>query len=419
MAFEITIEKLVYGGEGLGRLNGRAVLVPLVLPGERVSARPVKEEPRLVRALAEQILEPSPGRVTAECPYFTRCGGCQYQHARYEDQLRYKAAILRETLARIGKLEAPEPEVVAAEPWHYRNRVQFKAGKRGREFHLGYFERGSRRLLDVDQCPISAPEINALLPELGELGRRPDFPEGPAEIELFVAPEGALLARITSTVPVPETLVSACREHLPGLVSLAAEAPGSGRPRRIFGPGHLVYSAGGFDYRVSHGVFFQSNRFLTDTLAELVTGDLEGEAALDLFSGAGYFTLPLARRFARVVAVESNRMAVRDLDSNCSRAGLGNVEVVHSKAENFLTEAQRPDAVLLDPPRAGVGKAAIEALARLDAPAIIYVSCDPATLARDLAPLVAHYRLERLQLVDLFPQTFHIEAVATLVRQPQ
>ena len=436
-AMELHIEKLVYGGEGLGRLEGRAVLLPLVLPGERVAAQTVKEEPRLVRARLGQVLEPSPARIAPQCVYFTRCGGCHYQHIGYEDQLRYKAGILAETLQRVGKIAAPEPELLGSPPWQYRNRAQFKTHKQDDTFQLGYFELGSHRLLPVEGCPISSPRINEIVPELWRLGRRPDFPAGSGEIEVFMThDDSGALVNVASQSRWPETLVSALREHIADVVSLSvvegharlAALPRSAR-RRVFGPGYLLYRAGNMEHRVSHGSFFQTNRFLADTLAGVATENLEGDTALDLFAGVGYFALHLAGKFRRVVAVESSDASIRDLESNRQRSGMAHVEAVRATAEEFLAQPNalprrgsargplHPDAVLLDPPRAGLSKAAAERLAGLEAPTIVYVSCDPSTLARDLARLTARgYRLSRLRLVDLFPQTFHIETIATLER---
>lgn len=461
---EVRIEKLVYGGEGLGRVEGQAVLVPLVIPGELVAAEPVRREPRLVRARLGRFLEPSPDRIQPACPYFGQCGGCQYQQMGYERQLREKASILRETLLRLGKLEAPEPELLASEPWNYRNRTRFRFEKRAGNFRLGYFEMGSHRLLAIERCPIASPRINAVIPQLYELGRRPDFGEGTGEIEAFANHNDSELLLTAAIEPAaarwPETLVSAAREIVPGMISLGVRmargevgetstpAIGSSRarrqrwtpaPLRTFGRGHILYRAAGIDFRVSHGSFFQTNRFLIERMAEAATEGLEGETAFELFSGVGYFALSLARRFARVVAIESNPSAVHDLDSNRVRAQAANIEVIQASIEEFFADPSagkrvggaaraprqpraepprgtvRPDVVLLDPPRAGVGRRDAERLASLGARTIVYVSCDPATLARDLAVLAARgYRLESLKLVDLFPQTFHIESVAML-----
>lgn len=427
---DLRIEKLVYGGDGLARLDGRTVLLPLVLPGEQVVAEPVKETPRLVHARLVEVREPSPARVAPGCPYFTRCGGCHYQHASYDEQLRYKAAILKETFARIGKFEAPEPEVTASPPWNYRNRTQFKFRKQEGRFDLGYFEWGSHRLLPIEQCPISSPRINELIPVLYGIGNRPDFPDGDREIEVFdatgvVAAEistlesGQVLLTATASQPWPETLVSAVQERVADLASLAV-ADRSGMAGRVFGRGHVLYRAGGFAYRVSHGSFFQTNRFLADTMASMATGGLEGGTAIDLFCGVGYFALPLARAFKRVMAVESNPAAIRDLESNRQRARAENIEPVEQAAEQFLASwsmrrRPAPDVVLLDPPRSGLGRGGAEQLAAIGTPRIVYVSCDPSTLARDLTPLLAAgYRLDSVKLVDLFPQTYHIESIAAL-----
>lgn len=419
---QVRIDKLVYGGDGLGRLDGRTVLLPLVLPGELVAAHPVKEEPRLIRARLAEIIEAAPERISALCPYFARCGGCHYQHTTYDEQIRHKSAILRETLRRLGKIDSPEPKIIAGEPWNYRNRTQFKFEKRGPDFALGYFEMGSHRLLPVALCPISSPRINQVIPELWALGRRPDFAAGTGEIEIVTAHDDSpVLLNVTAERPWPETLISAARERIADLASLAVAA-GRDTPPRVYGKGHIVYRAAGSDYRLSHGAFFQTNRFLTDRLAETAIATLRGGLALDLFCGVGYFTLPLARAYERVVAVESHPSAARDLKSNRNRAALNNVDVHHAPAAEFLARwkpqsRRTPDAVLLDPPRTGLGRAAAEHLAAIGAANIVYVSCDPATLARDLAVLLQRgYSLAALTLVDLFPQTFHIETVATLTK---
>ncbi len=468
---EARIEKMVYGGAGLARVQGQVLLAPLVLPGELVEIQPAQDDPRLLRGRVTRILETSPRRVAAACQYFAQCGGCQYQHAPYEDQLRFKSEILVETLRRIGKLDSPEPEIVSGEPWAYRNRAQFKVVKRGRDFHLGYLEAASNRLVDIEACPIVSPAINALLPELREVGRRQDFPDGTAEIEIVDGGElggglrldggesggglrldgsesggglrldgsesggglrldgsesggglrldGAgseLLITVRSDERFPDTLVTALRERVPALVSIA-RGDAQGGFFRLWGSGHLTCPAGGFGYRVSHGVFFQVNRFMADALARIALGELSGNLALDLYAGAGYFTLPLARRFAKVEAVETNSAAVRDLRANCGIAKIDNVGTHRVATTDYLAgyDGPAPDAVLLDPPRAGLGQAGAKRLAKLGAPTIVYVACDPPTLSRDLALLTeAGYKLEKVFMVDLFPQTFHIESVVVL-----
>ncbi len=416
---EARIERMVYGGDGLARLEGRVAMAPFVLPGELVEILPAKSEPKLLRGRVSRIIEAAPNRVEAVCPYFARCGGCHYQHAPYTDQVRYKAEILVETLRRIGKLTAPEPETVFAEPWHYRNRAQYKARKRGGDFQLGYFAAGSEKLVEIEQCPISSPAINALLPILKDLGRRRDFPAGASELEI-VDGGSELLVTIRSEGQCPETLVSAFRERVPALVSLA-RSDSHGGFFHLWGRGHLNCQVSGFEpgfeYRVSHGVFFQVNRHLAGRLAEIATRDLAGELALDLYAGVGFFSIPMARKFARVEAVEAIHAASRDLRANSVKAGLENIESHRLSTEDFLAAHAkiRPQAILVDPPRAGLGKTTSKQIAALGASTIVYVSCDPATLARDLAVLTAAgYSMDKVYMVDLFPQTFHLEAVVIL-----
>jgi len=393
--FEITVEKLVYGGDGLGRLEGRAVLAPFVLPGERVRVRPVAEKPGLVRAEPLAVLEPAPARVAPPCPYFARCGGCHYQHAPYEMQLAFKRTILEDQLRRIAKLEPPaEIDVVAGDPWGYRNRVQLHiAGDR-----LGFREAQSHKLCGIETCAIASPAVQRALAELRGMLREPRWPRFVSAIELFANETEIQLNVLEARDRPARRFFDWCAERIAGLV-----------------PGALDYPAAGFTFRVSRGSFFQVNRFLTASLVETALAGATGETALDLYAGVGLFSLPLAQRFARVTAVEAGAGAAADLRFNAERAGL-NVRVERSSAEASLeTLPGPPDFVLLDPPRAGVGKRMLERLARLRSPRVALVSCDPATLARDLAGMTAAgYRIERMTLVDLFPQTYHLETVVNL-----
>jgi len=369
---EVAFEKCVYGGDALGRLNGQVVLAPYVLPGETARVAIQREEKGLLRARPIEILQPAPGRVTPHCPYFARCGGCHYQHAGDETQLEQKMAILRETLRRLGRIEPPrEIDTLSGEPWGYRNRVQLHV--RGRR--IGYLEAGSHTLCEVDQCPIASPRINRTLRE--SLADR-HFPRHTDTIELFTNESGIQVT------------------------------PGAG-------DGALDYQAGTETYRVSRHSFFQVNRFLVGELVQRVAGEREGRTALDLYAGAGLFSVPLARRFQSVVAVESGASAFRDLQFNAQRADVP-LRAERAAAEIFLESLdETPDLVLADPPRAGLGQRAVQRLLRLRPPLLVIVSCDPATLARDLALLTAAgYRIDRMTLVDLFPQTYHIETVVDL-----
>jgi 23S rRNA (uracil1939-C5)-methyltransferase len=392
---DVTIEKLVYGGDGLARLNGQVVLTPFVLPGEHATVETVDQKPGLVRSKLVELHEAASERVTPQCPYFGRCGGCHYQHAGYEAQLGFKRAILAETLRRVGKIDPPEEiRVIAADPWQYRNRAQFHI--QGNE--IGYLEARSNRLCGIEQCPISSPRINQAITTLREMLRDPRWPRFVRAVEVFTNEEQVQLNVLESERPVARRFFDWCAEAIPGFV-----------------PGALDYAAAGGCYRVSGGSFFQVNRFLIDQMAEQALDQAAGESALDLFAGVGLFSLPLAYRFAKVTAVESGAGALRDLRFNAERAAV-TVDAHQGTVDAFLTDLPAAtDFILADPPRSGLGKVAVRELLRLKPASITIVACDPATLARDLAALLAGgYKLDKLTLVDLFPQTYHIEAIARL-----
>jgi 23S rRNA (uracil1939-C5)-methyltransferase len=439
---EFKVEKLIYGGEGLARLpadehgRGKAVFLPFVLPGEKVEASITDEKPGFARATVEKILEPSAERITASCPYFQRCGGCHYQHTDYEKQLEIKKAILRENLYRLAKLELEsELAVHPSPPWNYRNRTRLQVRVEPK-FALGYFGISSHVLLPVEECPISSPLLNRAIKALWEQGRAGHLPAELREIELFADTEEARLLvelyldsrlDVAQRIRAAEATTEELRSVLPETVSVYAFAQTASSARGM--QGHIndepdwAYRAGDFLYRtrtasfrVSGGSFFQVNRFLVDELVAIVTGNCSGRLALDLYAGVGLFTVNLAAVFHHTVAVESSQSSAADLKYNCPPK----VKAVRSQVDAYLAgkgARLRPELVVVDPPRAGLGERVARALCRLDPPRIRYVSCDPATRARDLVHFRAGgYRVEQVHLVDLFPQTYHIESVAELAR---
>lgn len=438
----LTIEKLIYGGDGLARLpadekgRGKAVFVPFVLAGERVEAALVEEKAGFARARVDAMVEASADRIEAQCPYFARCGGCHYQHTSYENQLVIKAGILKENLRRLAKLElASEVKVHASPPWGYRNRTRLQVRTEG-EFALGYFRAASHEVLPVEECPISSPLINRTIAVLWKFGRSGSVPQELREIELFVNDDDSQLqvelyvegseGKAPSTRSA-EAWVEGLRAELPELVTayisvrtIAAIRGAQGHiadePARTLGPGEFRYRATKTAFRVSGGSFFQVNRFLVEELVSIVSANRSGELALDLYAGVGLFTAALGKAFGHIVAVESSHTAAGDLSYNSGP----NVKAVRGTVDEYLAgrgATLRPDLVVLDPPRAGLSARVARAIAKMDARRIVYVSCDPATLARDLVTLIAGgLRVERVHLVDLFPQTYHIESVAELVR---
>lgn len=428
---ELTVEKLIYGGDGLARLaadeKGRhkSVFLPFVIEGEQVEAHLVEEKAGFARAALDRVVAPSPHRVEPSCPYFLACGGCHYQHMSYEHQLAAKAEILKETLRRTAKLELPvELQTHPSPPWEYRNRTRMRL--HSEPFALGYYRFGSHELLPVEKCPISSPLINRAIAAVWDLGRAGKLKGDLAELEFFADHDDAhLLLELYANRPGEQLQASAeaLSDALPEVAGVAVfgtrlpEKPGRpGEPRLlgIAGDDSLRYQVGDFTYRVSAGSFFQTNRHLVGKMVELAVADHEGHRALDLYAGTGLFSLPLHERFNEVTAVESAPASLADLEENAAPG----IEAIRSETAAFLArEKVKADLVLVDPPRGGLGERVAAALGKSGAPRLVYVSCDPATLARDLALLLqSGYRIEQAHLVDLFPQTFHIESIFHLAR---
>ncbi|MGA8405785.1 MAG: 23S rRNA (uracil(1939)-C(5))-methyltransferase RlmD [Candidatus Acidiferrales bacterium] len=433
---DVTIEKLIYGGEGLARHEGVTVFVPFVLPGERVAVAPVEQKKKFVRGRVEQILQASAERIVPRCPHFGVCGGCDYQHIPYEGQLGYKREILRETLRRLGRIEWTGEIVThgSSSPWAYRNRAQWKvrpleagageAAETGSErkdaLGIGYFRANSTALCAVEDCSIVSPLLLKTLLALRGALAGGALPRGLREIEAFADAADSNLLLTATFAGFPSRAAEHAetfRRVVPEIASLLFHDPRNDR-MELYGPGFLDYAAGGIAYRVGHFSFFQVNRFLVEELArEVVEREEGGRLALDLFAGVGLFSVPLAERFERVVAVESNPAAARDLETNMR--GRGTIEVRTAEVERFVERCkERPELVVLDPPRAGVSPEAIQRIAKIAPARVTYVSCDPSTLARDLALFVkGGYDCTEVHLFDLFTQTFHMESVVRLRRR--
>jgi len=429
----LSIEKLVYGGDGLAHADGNTVFVPYVLPGEEARASVKSKKKKLVWAELLEVTSAAKERVKAKCAHFQKCGGCHYQHILPEEQLRLKKEILRETLSRLGGIAWDGPIIEhSAEPYGYRNRAQW-AVRSGMPRAIGYFLPESSVIIPIDECPVLSPRLTHTFLQLQEMARAGRLPEGIQEIEAFADSADEKIALNVAfekfTKPAAE-LAGTFQAALPELESLLLLDQKKDR-FELTGPGYLVHEAGGYKYRVSHLSFFQVNRFLIEDLLKTVTGNVRGTLSLDLFSGVGFFTLPLAKAFQKVVSVDANLAATRDLYANAEAAGV-TITSHNEHAEEFLKKTEeRPDFVILDPPRAGLGAVAAEKLAELGAAEIVYLSCDPSTLARDLAVLTAsprkpkeivgpsiRYEITEMHLFDLFPQTFHIETLVRLRRVP-
>jgi len=390
----VGIEKLVYGGEGLALVDGQVLLVPFVLPGERISVATHPVKSGLLRGSSPQIIEAAPERTRPRCEYFANCGGCHYQHAEYAFELEQKRTILRETLNRFGGIAYEgEIDVINATPWYYRNRIQLHFKNR----NSGFRKAESHDLCPITHCEISSPVLNEAISKLQWAAKQPQWPEFLRSLEVFTN-EVEIQLNVSETLrPLAARFFTWCSTFLSG-----------------FAPGAIEYGVGGHRLRISRGSFFQVNRFLIDALIEEVLGEAQGTHALDLYAGVGLFSLPLSNRFRMVDAVERSAPAYRDLEWNAIQSG-ANIRAVNESTEDFLKPlTDAPDLIVADPPRAGLGRDTTAELLRLSAPQLNLVSCDPATLARDMRKLLTQYRIRRLTLIDLFPRTYHFETIAHL-----
>jgi 23S rRNA (uracil1939-C5)-methyltransferase len=435
---KLRIEKAIYGGAGLARfpsdadtsLAGKTVFVGSTLPGELVEARIAENKRSFAIGEVDAILEPSAERVVPGCEYVPRCGGCQYQHTNAAFQLQMKLDILKETLARAHISVGGEISALAGPAWGYRNRIRLHVMKAA-GIALGYRQGGSHNLLPVTHCPIAAPLLEQAIVAVARIARETGLESLCDEVEFFTNGEQDQL--LVSLWPgtakrqqpsVRERTLERFAERLCAeLPILTGVGLFSESGMTYWGKRSLTYAVSGQPYQVSLGGFFQVNRFLLPGLLDLALNDSNGRkrsgrAAWDLYSGAGLFARALD--FENVTAVESAGFSADDLKHNL--AGRPH-RVVRSSTLDFLRSQTRgptqtkPELILVDPPRTGLGKEICTHLGTIAAPEIVSISCDPATLARDLQSLLHYgYSVHKIYLVDLFPQTFHMETVAFLKR---
>jgi len=386
--FEVKIERLVPGGLGLAHVDGLTLFVLLAAPGDELRVKIDRVQGTVGFASIVEILKPSPVRTEPPCPYFGRCGGCDFQQMTYEAQLQAKVDIIRDCLHRIAKLELPGEIHITPSPseWHYRARATWQVA--AREKLLGYYERGSNRVCDVEYCAVLTPEMEETLERVHKEVATRDMRQL-RHVDAVVGDEGVSVA--------------------PSIAGFSART--------------LSRKIGAETYSFSADTFFQVNHQLLEPLIAAALANDAGQFAIDLYCGVGLFTLPLARRFARVTGVEGHPRAVEFARRNMERAGLENFEIANLGVADWVKHSlpfEPLDFLLLDPPRVGCENAVMEGIIRLRPRRIAYVSCDPATLARDLRKLVdAGYSLDSVAAFDMFPQTHHVETVArlTAIRQ--
>jgi 23S rRNA (uracil1939-C5)-methyltransferase len=425
---KLHIEKVVYGGSGLARSNdGTTVFVPFTLPGENVETGNIALKAGRHEADLLRVLDPSPARVKPLCEHFGECGGCSYQHAAYEEQLTLKESILRESLERSGLVGLPTITAHASGPWQYRNRIRLRLAECDGVLRVGYMRRSSAELLPITMCPISAPLLLRAAEAVLQLGgEAKNWLRNIMEIELLAnADQTKLQMMFFATRDQKNGFLSLCETVQQGIPELTGagiqvqQSIGHNRkslrttPGSTWGTEGLIYRAAGEDYWVDRGAFFQVNRFLVDELVKLVTQERSGSIAWDLFAGVGLFSRVLAKKFAKVVAVEASAGTLERTFSGKGRIAINKTTVEFLRAA--VLQRDTPELVVMDPPRAGAGAEVCSLLMRIKPSEIVYVSCDPITLGRDLKTMIdSGYRLAELHMVDLFPQTFHQETVAVL-----
>jgi len=397
---EVTIERILPGGLGLAHAEGKTLMVALAAPGDRLRVRVDRVKGNVCFASIVEVLEPSPVRIAPPCPYFGRCGGCDFQQLTYEAQLSAKAEIIKDCLHRIGRINTVPDFNIAPAPnqWHYRSRAQWQYDSVRQR--LGYFESVSRNVCDVSECAVLVPELQQSLETL-----RHEMGEGLLhnDARYFRAVVGDQGVSVSSGVRSPSISEGKIRD--------------------------ISRSVNGETYNLNAESFFQANIDLAPQLIEAAIGGASGDTAIELYSGVGLFTLPLARRFKHVIAVEENPDAASFAQENLANAGLTNVEIANADVGQWLNgevgglrsekrgqaAALSIDFLLLDPPRVGAESRVIDGILQLSPKQICYVSCDPATLARDLRKIIAGgYSLDSLNAFDMFPQTHHVETIAKL-----
>lgn len=398
----VKLEKLTYGGDALGRLSdGRAVFVPFALPGETVRIHSVNEKRGHVRAALVEVLEPSPERIAPKCKHFGVCGGCHYQHLPYQAQLSAKTEILRDQLRRIGKIENPPVKqiVPSSTEWNYRNHVQFHLTPDGK---LGYIDAQCRSVIPISECHLPELPLNILWPSL-------EFDPGLG------------LERVSLRLGVDDETMLVLESESPETPELELEANLSvvhltdNDVVVMAGDDHLTMIVNDRLFHVSAASFFQVNTEMAGKMAAHLLAHLRVSPAttlLDVYCGVGLFSAFFAPRLGRLIGIESSPSACEDFAVNLDE--FDNVELYEAPAEDVLPALDvKPDIAIVDPPRAGLEKRSLDALLARGPARIAYVSCDPSTLARDAARLIAGcYRLVQVTPFDLFPQTYHIESIS-------
>ena len=453
---ELTLERMAYGGRGLGRLDGFVIFVQGAIPGDRITARIHRKRRDYAEAVMVELLSPSPDRQEAPCPYFGYCGGCQWQHVTYERQLAYKREHVLETLEHIGGLKqvTVHPAILSEKRFAYRNKMEFtfsdrrwylpdQLDRRTQEgdFALGLHVPGAfQKVIDIEACLLQQEVGNQILNLVRTYARGSGIPVYGLKthqgfwryltIRYSVASDEWMVNIVTSEEredivrPLADLIASRFQQVatvVNNINSRGASIAVGERETVLFGDGTITDRIGPFTFRISANSFFQTNSKGAEQLYNTVVdyADLQGtETVLDLYSGTGTIPLFLADRVDSVTGIEISRSATLDAAMNAKKNGVVNCRFICGDIRETLKDITfEPDLLIIDPPRAGMHKDVLAQAMVLSPKKIVYISCNPATLARDLSLMTTAYHLMEIQPVDMFPHTYHVEAVARLVRR--
>ncbi|WP_457565335.1 23S rRNA (uracil(1939)-C(5))-methyltransferase RlmD [Caldithrix abyssi] len=454
--YELKIERLAFGGQGVARIDNYVIFVKRALPGDHVKARIVKRKKDFAEAFVTEILQPSPYRIDPPCKYFSWCGGCTWQNMKYEDQLYFKREIVRDTLTRIGGFNEVEVHAVLPSPEYfaYRNKMEFSFSDRrwllpeelnqahiSKEFALGLHVPGTfDKILHIETCLLQSETANQILNFISDYARKNNLqPYGIRSHQGYLrflviresAFNGELMVNLVTGLDEPERLkplASALSKTFPQVVSvvnnvntrLAQIAQGE-KEHLLYGRSYIQDRIGPFIFKISANSFFQTNTRQAEKLYEkaIEFAGLDSNSVVwDLYSGTGTISLFLARHSKKVIGFETVASAVQDARQNASEHGVQNAVFVEGDLlKTMSTVGERPDVVVTDPPRSGMHEKVVRMIKDIAPQTIVYISCNPTTLARDLKILSDRYRIEKVQPVDMFPQTYHIETVVQLKRR--
>lgn len=408
---KLTIDSIAFGGEGVARDNGKVYFVPFTAPQEQIEATVTESKKNFCRAKLDQIIIPGPDRTSPQCPHFTVCGGCQLQHLTYPAQLQAKQSIVEQTLKRIGKLPLPplSPIVAASNTWNYRRHVTLHIENN----QIGYHKAHSHELLPITTCPIFAKSLSDFLPQLQQLLKL--FNPLPPTCRLFAEPDGKFLVALFAPIP------KITPEDLQPFTLLSSLAIRNRNEEQIFGTPHLTFSISDKTVHYSPFSFVQNHPEMSEKLYLSLASKIPGHhpLLLDLYSGIGVTSLILSDKFDKILAIENNPHATKLAKHNFQINNVSHAKALQARAETILpTHLKKKSTLLVNPPRTGLDPAILTAIKQTPPKEIFYISCMPATLARDLSQLASHYTIESIQPFDLFPQTTHVETLVHLKQTP-